>query len=162
MSSKPGRASAQGRATSVRVSPTLVSATFLMVATKKPTSPAESSASSTGLGVMTPMLSTSNCLPFDMTLIFMPLRSSAVDDAGEDDDAAVGVEPAIENQGLQRGFGVPQAAAAADVTTASRMSATLRPVLAETAIAPSAGRPTDFSIISLVRSMSALTGDRSC
>ena len=42
------------------------------------------------------------------------------------------------------------------VTTASRMSATLRPVLAETAMASSAGRPTVFSIISFVRAMSAL------
>ena len=75
MSSKPGSASAQGLSTSVMVSPTLVSATFLMVATKKPTSPAESSASATGFGVITPMLSTSKVLPFDMTLIFMPLRS---------------------------------------------------------------------------------------
>ena len=56
------------------VSPTLASATFLMFATKKPTSPAESSASGTGLGVITPMLSTSNVLPFDMILIFIPWR----------------------------------------------------------------------------------------
>ena len=40
-------------------------------------------------------------------------------------------------------------------TTASRMSATPWPVLAETASASSAGRPTAFSIISRVRSMSA-------
>ena len=52
-----------------------VSATFLMVATKKPTSPAVSSRISTGLGVMTPMESTSKRRSLDMTLIFMPLRS---------------------------------------------------------------------------------------
>ena len=36
----------------------------------------------------------------------MPLLELAVDDAGEDDDASVGVEPAIEDEGLERGFGV--------------------------------------------------------
>ena len=43
MSLKPGRGAAAGRVSSVTVSPILVSATFLMVAAKKPTSPAENS-----------------------------------------------------------------------------------------------------------------------
>ena len=34
------------------------------------------------------------------------LAELAVDDAGEDDDAFVGVEPAIEDEGLERSFGV--------------------------------------------------------
>ena len=34
------------------------------------------------------------------------LAELAVDDAGEDDDAAVGVEPGVEDEGLEGGFGV--------------------------------------------------------
>ena len=34
------------------------------------------------------------------------LAKFAVDDAGEDDDASVGVEPAVEDEGLERGFGI--------------------------------------------------------
>src|SRR6266581_2811659 len=54
MSSKPGSASMAGFASSVMVSPILVSATFLILATMNPTSPARSSAISTGLGVSKP------------------------------------------------------------------------------------------------------------
>ena len=39
------------------------------------------------------------------------LAKFAVDDAGEDDDAFVGVEPGIEDEGLERGFGVALRAA---------------------------------------------------
>ena len=39
------------------------------------------------------------------------LAELAVDDAGEDDDAFVGVEPAIEDECLQRGFGIALRAA---------------------------------------------------
>ncbi len=34
------------------------------------------------------------------------LAHAAVDDAGEDDDAAVGVEPGVEDEGLERRFGI--------------------------------------------------------
>ena len=138
------------------VSPTLVSATFLIVATKKPTSPAVSSAISTGLGSHDTHALDVEGLAVREELDLHALAQLAVDDAGEDDDAFVGIEPGIEDERLQRGFGVALAAGGSRLTTASRMASTLRPVLAETAIASVAGRPTVFSIISLVRSMSAL------
>ena len=52
------------------------------------------------------------------------LAKVAVDDAGEDDDASVGVEPAVEDEGLQRSFGICLGRRKR-VTTASRISATL-------------------------------------
>jgi len=74
MSSKPGNCAAAGRASSVTVSPILVSPTFLMVAAKNPTSPAISSPISTGLGISTPMDSISKLFPFDISRIRWPLR----------------------------------------------------------------------------------------
>ena len=50
MSSNPGSGSRAGRSSSVTVSPTLESATFLMLAIRKPTSPAASSSTSDRLG----------------------------------------------------------------------------------------------------------------
>ena len=50
ISSKPGRASMAGLPSWVMVSPILVSATFLMLAMMKPTSPATSSIDFDGLG----------------------------------------------------------------------------------------------------------------
>ena len=77
-----------------------------MVATKKPTSPAESSSISTGLGG-------EDAHGFDVEDLVVPheadlhaLAHAAVHDAGEDDDAAVGVEPGVEDEGLERGFGI--------------------------------------------------------
>ena len=55
---------------------------------------------------MTPMESTSNCLPLDIDLDLHALAEPAVDDAGEDDDAAVAVEPGVEDEGLEGGIGV--------------------------------------------------------
>ena len=129
-----------GSSTEVIVSPTLVSATFLMVATKKPTSPAESSASSTGFGVITPMLSTSNILPFDMTLIFSPLRSlpftmrasTITPRYASNQLSKISACSGASGSPLRRG---------SSVTTASRISATFKPVFAETAMASLAGRP---------------------
>src|SRR6266436_2365654 len=58
MASKPGSAGA-ARSASVMVSPMRASATSLMFATTKPTSPASSSWSATGFGVSVPSVSTS-------------------------------------------------------------------------------------------------------
>src|SRR5260370_33042227 len=99
MSSKPGRGSAQGFSTEGMVSPTFVSATFLMVATKKPTSPAVSSAISTGLGVMTPMGSTSKRRALDKTLIFLPLRGFALTVPGGPIAALYGSEHVSQMRG---------------------------------------------------------------
>jgi hypothetical protein len=55
---KPGRAEAVGRRSSVMVSPTRVSATSLIDAVRKPTSPGPSSAASCIFGRNTPMRST--------------------------------------------------------------------------------------------------------
>ena len=98
-----------GLASSVMVSPILVSATFLMLAMRKPTSPATSWSISTGLGVSTPRVSTSNGGAVPPEADAFALAQRALEDAGEDDDAAVGVEPGVENQGLEpvvgRAFG---------------------------------------------------------
>ncbi len=59
-----------------------------------------------GLGVMTPMDSTSNMLAVRHDFDLHALAELAVDDAGEDDDAAVGVEPGVEDEGLEGGFGI--------------------------------------------------------
>ena len=56
---KPGSACAVGLRVSVMVSPTRVSATCLICAVMKPTSPGPSCASSVIFGVNTPMRSTS-------------------------------------------------------------------------------------------------------
>src|SRR5271157_6083063 len=80
-SSKPGSGSIAGCASSVMVSPILVSATFLMVALRNPTSPAVNWSTSTGLGVKTPKVSTSN--------------------ARQNDHTAIGIEPGIENERLK-------------------------------------------------------------
>ena len=41
-----------------------------------------------------------------MNRIFMPARIDAVDHAGQDDDAAIGVVPGVEDQRLQRRVGI--------------------------------------------------------
>ena len=74
ISSNPGSGSIAGRSSSVIVSPILVSATFLRLAKRNPTSPARSSSTSTGLGVRTPSVSTSDTCPFDQSRIFCPRR----------------------------------------------------------------------------------------
>ena len=80
---------------------------------------------------------------------------AAVDDAGEDDDAAVGIEPGVEDEGLERGFGIAFGRRKS-VDDGFENVGTPRPVLAETGMASVASRPTVCSIISWVRTMSAL------
>ena len=96
------------------VSPTLVSATFLMVATKKPTSPAESSVDFDGLRSHDAHALDVEDFAVGHDLDLHALAQLAVDDAGEDDDASVGIEPAVEDEGLQWSFGIALAAAAAE------------------------------------------------
>ena len=59
ISLKPGSGSGAGLRASVSVSPMATSDTFLMPAITKPTSPAESDPTGSGLGVNTPTCSTS-------------------------------------------------------------------------------------------------------
>ena len=100
-------------------------------------------------------------LPFAISRIFMPGRSDAVDHADDDDDAAVGVVPGIEDQRLERRVGIARAAAAAAATIASRMSRVPMPSLALARMAPVASRPMMSSIWRLPRP-AARPADRSC
>ena len=113
-----------------------------MLAMRKPTSPAASCSTSTGLGVSTPSVSTSNVRPFDIRRMRWPLRQRALDHAGQHDHAAIGIEPGIENQRLQligrRGPWAEECCC----TIASSTSGTPRPVLALMASACEASRPT--------------------
>ena len=83
------------------VSPILVSATFLMLAIRKPTSPADSCSTSTGLGVSTPRVSTSKVWPFDIRRMRWPFCESSLDHARQHHHAAIGIEPGIEDERLQ-------------------------------------------------------------
>ena len=72
---KPGRAGA-GRRSSVMVSPIWQSATSLMPAVMKPTSPGPSAGSFSCLGVKTPTWSTSWAAPVDIMRTFIPALST--------------------------------------------------------------------------------------
>ena len=80
-----------------------------------------------------------------------PLAEGPVDDAHQHDDAAIGVEPGIEDQGLERLVVVPSRAAGAGATMASRISSVPIPSLALARMASLASRPMMFSIWSLIR-----------
>ena len=96
-----------GWSSSVIVSPILASATFLMLANRKPASPAVSSSQRNRLGRLV-----RRGLPLRWTRAVRPqanllaLAQRAVDDAGEDDHAAIGIEPGIEDQRAQRCVGI--------------------------------------------------------
>ncbi len=68
----PGNGVSAGRLASVMVSPIFASPTFLMLATRKPTSPAASSPIGSGLGENTPTCSTSNSCPLAISRILVP------------------------------------------------------------------------------------------
>jgi hypothetical protein len=74
----------------VTVSPIRASVTVLMPAKMNPTSPTPSSSTGVGLGEKTPTWSTSIVLPGGHQADLHPGLDRAVDDAREDDHAAVG------------------------------------------------------------------------
>ena len=78
----------------------------------------------------TPSVSTSKVVPFHHEADSLALAQRAFEDAGEHDDAAVGVEPGIENQGLQRVVGRSPLGGGTRLTMASSTSGTPCPVLA--------------------------------
>ncbi len=94
-----------GFESSVMVSPIFVSATFLMLATMNPTSPAWSCSISTGLGVRTPSVSASKVVPFHISRIRWFFRRCSLEDASQNDHAAIRVEPGIEDERLKAIFG---------------------------------------------------------
>ena len=75
------------------VSPTGAPSISLMPAMTNPTSPAASCDSTTGLGVKRPSLSISWLRPVDITRIFSPSFTHAIDDPHQRHDANVIVEP---------------------------------------------------------------------
>ncbi len=91
------------RASSVMVSPTRVSATSLIAAVMKPTSPGPSSSTSVHLGA-------EHADAVDLVIgagahhadLVWPFLQHAVDDAHQHDDAEIGVVPAVDQQRLQR------------------------------------------------------------
>ena len=100
------RLAAAGRLASVMVSPTRVSATSLICAVMKPISPGPSSVSCSILGRKQPTRSTRWVVPAAMNLTCAPFFRHAVDDADEDDDAEIGVVPAVDEHRLERSGGV--------------------------------------------------------
>ena len=111
------------------VSPIFASATTLMLATTKPTSPTPSSSTGVAFGENTPSSS---------HLVVLLLRHQpdlrlrpqhAVDHADDDHDAAVGVVPGVEDQRLERRVGIALRRRNRS-TIASRMSRTPMPSLA--------------------------------
>ena len=87
------------------VSPILASETVLMLAKRKPTSPADSSSHGSGLGRLIAQRLHFEHLAVGPEADLLADAQPAVDDAHQDDDAAVGVEPGIEDQRAQRRVG---------------------------------------------------------
>ena len=137
LSLNPGNGSFVGRLASVMVSPIFASLTVLMPATMNPTSPTPSSSTAIGFGENTPTWSTSYSCPCAIRRIFMPAPDRAVDDAREDDHAAIRVVPGIEDQRFQRRRRDRRSAAGAGATIASSISWTPMPFLALARIASS-------------------------
>ncbi len=104
-SSNPGSGSMAGRSSSVMVSPILVSATFLMLAIRNPTSPALRLVHFHWLrGEHAQGLHFENfAVPPQADLLAATER--ALENPRQHDDAAVRIEPGIEDQRLQVGFG---------------------------------------------------------
>ena len=140
---KPGSAAAAGRLASVMVSPTLVSATSLICAVMKPISPGPSSANCSILGRKQPTRSTRWVVPAAMKLTCWPLRMRAVDHADEDDDAEIGVVPAVDQHRLQRRVASPLGGGMR-ATIASSTSSMPMPVLAEVRTASYGGEADDL------------------
>ncbi len=88
------------------VSPTGAPSISLMPAMTNPTSPGPSSRAGTDFGVKRPSLSTWCARPVDITRILSPTFKRSVEDAHQRDDANVVVEPGVDDQRLQRCFGI--------------------------------------------------------
>ncbi len=88
------------------VSPTRVSATSLIEAVMKPNSPGPISSACIILGVKKPVRSTGYFAPVLHHADGLALLQDAVDDAHQNDDAEIGVVPAVDQHGLQRLGGV--------------------------------------------------------
>ncbi len=99
---KPGSASAAGLFASVMVSPTRVSLISLICAVMKPISPGPSSFSCSILGRKQPTRSTRCSRPGGHELDLLALADDAVHHADQDDDAEVGVVPAVDQHRLER------------------------------------------------------------
>ena len=95
-----------GRALSVIVSPIFVSATTLMFAMMKPTSPADRHSTSFIFGVSDADRIDGINLAVRHQADLHALADLAVDHANHDDHAAIGIEPGIEEQRLQRRIGI--------------------------------------------------------
>ena len=106
MSSKPGRASAQGRSTVGDGVADLGVGDVLDGGDEEADFAGGELGDLDGLGGHDAHALDVEGLAVGHDLDLHALAQLAVDDAGEDDDASVGVEPAIEDEGLQRGFGV--------------------------------------------------------
>ena len=91
---------------SVTVSPILASATTLMLATTKPTSPTPSSSTGVAFGENTPRLEHLEILLRRHQADLRLRPQHAVDHADDDDDAAIGVVPGVEDQRLERRVGI--------------------------------------------------------
>ena len=84
------------------VSPTLVSATSLICAVMKPISPGPSSSTGTRLGREHADAVDLDAGAVAIMWIFWPFLITPSIDAHQDDDAEIGVVPAIDQQRLQR------------------------------------------------------------
>ncbi len=98
----PGSASAVGRLASVIVSPTRVSATSLICAVMKPISPARELRQLLDLGAHAADAVDQVGRARGHELDLLALLQDAVDHADQDDDAEVGVVPAVDEHRLQR------------------------------------------------------------
>ena len=107
ISLKPGNGSSAGRPASVIVSPICASLTVLIPAKMNPTSPTPSSSTGMRLGRERADLLDLVLLPLLHELDLHAGADDAVDDARQDDDAAVRVVPGVEDQRLQRRVGIP-------------------------------------------------------
>ena len=87
------------------VSPILASDTVLMLANMNPTSPADSSSQGSAWATDSPGPSTSNTCAVGPQPDLLPHAHAAVHHARQDDHAAIGIEPGIENQRAQRRVG---------------------------------------------------------
>ena len=112
------------------VSPIFASLIFLMLATRNPTSPTPSSSTGHRLRREDADLQRLVVLPLGHQPDLHARPDHAVDHADDDDHAAVGVVPGVEDQRLERRVGIAGAAAAGDATIASRISATPVPIFA--------------------------------
>ena len=132
------------------VSPTLVSATSLIEAVKKPISPGPSSLDIDQLGRedadAVELVGGAGGHHADA----LALLDGAIDDADEDDDAEIGVVPAVDQQRLERRLMSPLGAGRRWTMASSTVSMP-RPVLAEISSASEASRPITSSICCLTR-----------